>query len=49
MVAFFALFWWVLDLGGGPDDPFDWIAALCVYAILMFGRIIVSAVNNRRA
>ena len=33
-LSFFALnSRWALDLGGGPRDPFDWIAVLCLYAV----------------
>ena len=48
LLSFFALFW-ALALGGGPGDPFDWVAALCLYAVLMFVRITVWAVKNRSA
>jgi hypothetical protein len=47
VVSFFALFW-ALDLGGGPGDPFDWIAALCLYVCLMFVRITAWVVKSRR-
>lgn len=47
MAGFFALFSRsVLDLGGGPGDPFDWIAALCLYVVLVLVRMTVWAVKK---
>jgi hypothetical protein len=48
VVSFFAVFSWALDLGGGPGDPFDWIAGLCLYALLTFVRITVGVVKRWR-
>jgi hypothetical protein len=47
-VGFFAVFLWALDLGGGPGDPFDWIAAFCLYAFVTLVRITVGALKTWR-
>lgn len=49
IVAFFGVFSLGLDLGGGPGDPFDWIAALCFYVLLTVVRTTVGAVKKWRA
>jgi hypothetical protein len=49
IVSFFGVFSLALDLGGGPGDPFDWIAALCLYVLVTFVRITVGAVKKWKA
>ena len=49
MAGFFAVFSGLLELGGGPSDPFDWIAALCLYGLLTFARIVFWFVKGGRA